>query len=445
AQPATAAPVDSVWQRVYNGNASGQDTWSGAAPGPNGGVFVGGMSVRTHSTTMTTMDIVVARYAADGRRLWFRAFDGSGGSNDWMNGLAGDGRGNALVVGSAYGPGMAPQTRPQVAAILKYGPNGQLRWARYYRPPAAGESVEFTVVAADASGAIYAGGYASGANAMPPHPAFLVKYSPSGKRLWARTYARSTFPTIISDIALDRRGGIYLTGASGSAGRGWDMTTIKYRADGTRRWVRHLDDADGGDDEAKAIAVVGGGVYLAGYLSAPSTGADATVVKYTTRGVYRWAQGYNGGTNDYEAFGDIVGLADGGVAATGNSTSIGPGPTLATNSDALVVGLSANGATRWSAAYNSAPEYLDDGGSRIVQARSGAIYVAGASVIAPGRDPDVLLLKFSAAGAFRWARTHGAGTNHGSNALVAVPGGIYVAATEYNTVNDDGLLLKYLP
>lgn len=442
-QPATAAPVDSVWQRVYNGNAFGHDTWSEAAPGLSGGVIVGGTSARTLGGSSATMDIVVARYAADGRRLWLRAFNGTGGSDDWMGDLATDARGNTVVVGSANGPGTVPQTRPQAAVVLKYGPRGRLLWTRYYRPPSAGNQVSFAVVAVDASGSIYAGGYAAGAGGMPPHPVFLAKYSSAGKRLWARTYARSTYAAVINDIALDGLRGVYLTGSTEGAGPGSDMITLKYQPDGARSWVRRLDDATGGDDQAMAITVVAGGVYVAGFLSGPSTGEDATVVKYTTGGAYRWAHGYSGGTNDYDAFVDIVGLAGGGVAVTG--TSAGIGPTLAPNDNAFVVALSANGSTRWSASYNSAPEYLDDVGSRIVQARGGAIYVAGSTVTAPGRDPDVLLLKFSAAGAFRWARTHGAGTRHESNALVAVPGAVYVAAKEYNTVNDDGLLLKYLP
>jgi hypothetical protein len=107
--------------------------------------------------------------------------------------------------------------------------------------------------------------------------------------------------------------------------------------------------------------------------------------------------------------------------------------------------LSAAGQTRWAKTYNG-PDSLADIGYHVASGPNGAIYVVGDSDGAT-TGTDILTLKYSGAGAFRWARRHSSAGNFvdSSSALLVYGGGVYVAGSRSSDTNRDGALLKYRP
>src|SRR5690606_9918666 len=102
--------------------------------------------------------------------------------------------------------------------------------------------------------------------------AFLVKLSPEGKVLWARRGGGAAVDSA-RDLAMDASGNIYVTGRFGetatfgastltSVGRN-DVFLVKYSPEGEVLWARSGGGA--GEDWAYSVVVdAGGDAYLAG-------------------------------------------------------------------------------------------------------------------------------------------------------------------------------------
>src|SRR5688572_12794330 len=79
----------------------------------------------------------------------------------------------------------------------------------WHTTPFTGES-DLTAIAADNSGSVLASGYASGTSSGEDY--YVVKYSPTGQKLWQAFYngPANSFD-ISNDIAVDGQGNIYVT------------------------------------------------------------------------------------------------------------------------------------------------------------------------------------------------------------------------------------------
>ena len=418
APTARAASGDLAWQRHVVGPNNGYASFTALAPAPAGGVFVAGGMFDPSS------DYLTVRYTPAGKRPWLRTLDFSLHAFDSIAGAASDRRGDVIVAGEVNYPSLS-----QMEAIVKYGPGGKRAWTRYYNDSHAGQE---TQLATDASGDIYVSASTAGNDIA------LIKYSPSGTRRWVRTYAQpgDDQPT---GLATDAAGNVYLTGFSFGTASQYDIVTLKYAANGHRRWVRRWNGPASGDDYGYGIAVTRAGVvYVAGQSTATSTAADAIVLKYSTKGILAWARSFSSTGAFADSFSAIALLGNGDVAATGYTSLSTP------QQDVLTARLSPAGHTRWRRAYDG-PDGLADQGL-LVAGGPGAVYVAGTSDGAT-TGTDVLTLKYSGTGQLRWARRH---TSAGANAdfpsgLLVTGGGVYVAGSETSATADVARLLKYKP
>jgi hypothetical protein len=128
------------------------------------------------ATSSADQRVVLVRYTLTGKRLWVRTWLELAKTLEYPRALAVDARGNAVVVGAGNND---PVTREH-AFVLRYTATGRLTWQRLAYDSLTHEAV-WNDVACDASGRIFAGGYAVGATNVT----FLAaRYSAAGARAW---------------------------------------------------------------------------------------------------------------------------------------------------------------------------------------------------------------------------------------------------------------------
>jgi len=328
AAPAGAASGGLAWSRVYDDPGHGNDAYSASVRAPGGGVYVAG------DANGPTTVAYVARYSAAGRRLWRRTYSDPPVVGDELLGATSDARGDLIAVGTTHnGAGVL---------VLKYGPGGQRKWARVYDDPLT-PGDQSSLVAADAAGDVYVG--VTSTNASLVQNLALVKYSPSGKRRWVRRYAGGSLGFQPTEITLDRAGEVYVTGNDAAGPGAVDITTLKYGPTGRRLWLRTWNGPGNGNDGAFGIAVGRtGDTYVAGTTGNTMGGYDAVLLRYGPRGALKWHRiRESGGTATFNYF-DVA------LESNGDPVAVG-----AAAAGAVVVRLSPAGTTRWTQAFDGLP------------------------------------------------------------------------------------------
>jgi hypothetical protein len=197
---------------------------------------------------------------------------------------------------------------------VKYDSSGTKQWTRQFGSPDPNDSDIGHDLAVDASGDVYIVGITDGdldGYANNGHnDAFLVKYNSDGVRQWTELIGTSSYENL-EGIAIDTNGYIYIAGHSGgdldgnvNAGHA-DIFLVKYNPSGTRLWTKQIGTEE--IDRAYDVATdVNGNVYVAGYtkgdLAANSFNnySEMILIKYTSAGVMQWANqratySYDGG------------------------------------------------------------------------------------------------------------------------------------------------------
>jgi len=343
---------------------SGYDEGSGVAVGGNGSAYVTGQTLSTNfptasayqGTSSGSSDAFVAKLNASGNALVYSTYFGGTG-NDYGNGIAVDGSGNAYVTGRTG-------------------------------------STNFPT--ASAYQAAFGGTY----------DAFVTKLNASGNALVYSTYLGGTGTTGGSGIAVDAAGSAYVTGYTGSTnfptasgyqgtyGGSYDAFATKLSAAGSGLiYSTYL--GGGGNDYGIGIAVdASGSAYVTGqtsstnfptasaYQAAFGGNSDAFVTKLSAVGSTLTYSTYLGGAGAEQGLGIAVDAA-GGAYVTGYTGSTNF-PTASAyqaafggNSDAFMTKLSAAGSAL---IYST---YLGGGGNDygigIAVDASGSAYVTGST------------------------------------------------------------------
>ncbi|MCS7162903.1 MAG: hypothetical protein NZ958_06245 [Bacteroidia bacterium] len=295
-------------------------------------------------------------------------------------------------------------------------------WGTYY----GGEGLEvFQCLTVDAQGNIYATGSTTSAQNVATsgvhqttlagdEDVLIVKFSPSGGRIWATYYGGSEADAALG-CALDVQGNLYVAGgtssSNGIATSGThqpnyggppnsptygDAFLAKFSASGTREWGTYF----GGSsfDGAYSCAVdQAGNLYVSGSTSSSSgiasSGAhqggfgggvnDAFLAKFSSTGARLWAT-YYGGSGSEEGLHCTVD-AQGNLylcGSTNSSNNIATAgthkPTLANagSGDAFLAKFSSNGQRQWGTYYGGSAPFADIA-ERCLIGKNGEIYLIG--------------------------------------------------------------------
>ncbi len=245
-------------------------------------------------------------------------------------------------------------------ATVASSPRPAISWLREF----GGLHAQGTAVAADATG-VYVGGLTSGTlpgqRSAGGSDAFVEKYTSGGRLVWTRQFGSSGDDGATA-IAADATG-VYVGGLTSgtlpgqrSAGSS-DAFVEKYTPGGRLVWARQFGSSR--DDRANALAVAGGLVYVAGtaHGTLPRAG-NITITSYTSfvasfnsKGSMLWIRQFgtsHGSTTEAAA-------ADGtGVYIGGSVYGALPGQQYGGSSDGFIRKYERNGALAWTNQFGTA-------------------------------------------------------------------------------------------
>ncbi len=296
--PAWPAP------RTYDSPYHSVDTATKMALGPGGTVYTAGMSIGTNGM----FDILVVKWSSSGAVKWAKRYDGPSHSQDIPSAMVVDSAGNVTVGGYSTGATGADWV------VVSWSSTGAKRWTSRYSSSSPHEMVPMDmVVAGDRSV------YASGISAIPPaFAAMTVKYSPSGVKLWKKTYAGPAGLGALAWGAVARPGGgVYVCGTAISGSTGADGLVMGYTAGGVRD-VFALDTGPGGASEQRFddLTVTSTNQVVAVGSSTAGGNEDLHAATYTVDGTIAGQATLPGAWED--EFTAVVADAYGGYYATGS-------------------------------------------------------------------------------------------------------------------------------
>jgi hypothetical protein len=275
----------------------------------------------------------------------------------------------------------------------------------------------FYNVAVGPGGVVYTAGATR--TAADNRDILLVKWSPAGKRLWARRYAGPVRGNdTATDVVVDRNGNVTVCGES-LGKRGLAFTVVSWNAKGERRWVRRIEGGFGSsDDRANGMVVdKAGNLYVTGY-TAGDLGRAAYTVKLSPRGRTLWARMVDG-PDGAEAVA-ITPRRAGGVYVCGRQLDGGEGVFMG-----LVVRYTAAGKRR-----EFAPPVTGDDVefNSVVETPTGKVALAGRRVPAiPGTAKRYFVTYGAADGALGLQVTYGSPHREWLAAVAADAfGGVYM-------------------
>ncbi len=199
-----------IWSKIYDNGK--QNYGRGIAVGQDGSLYE-----EERSWTGSNWDYLTIKYDSSGNPLWTRIYDRGG--HDESNSIAVDESGNVSVTGRSWSNTLWNYE----FLTLRYNTNGNLLWNRPFNlGPWSGN--EARSVAVDINGNTYVAGHA--AIAGDPADFIIFKYGPAGDIVWAKGYDAGVNERA-HGIATDGEGDVYVTGIS-LDGQNYGLITIKY-------------------------------------------------------------------------------------------------------------------------------------------------------------------------------------------------------------------------
>ncbi|ADR35519.1 hypothetical protein Ocepr_0055 [Oceanithermus profundus DSM 14977] len=267
-----------VWQARVGGRLT--DEARALAPAPDGGVYLAGFGEgRVFGPGAGGRDAFVARFAADGRRLWGAQWGTD--DDDVLTAAAPDGAGGVYLDGYSDVDEDCRRVSER-GFVLRYGPTGELAWAYRWGLDAASRPVALAAdgagvwVLGQTDGSLY-GAFAGGRDAFVLR--LTADGAPAGGVQWGSPAADLPYA-----LARDVDGTLWAAGATAGAlfaasAGGFDAFLARLDPAGRPAWGWQA--GTPARDEARALGLrPGGGVWLAGvsygsFFAANAGQADA--------------------------------------------------------------------------------------------------------------------------------------------------------------------------
>ncbi|MCX7607134.1 MAG: gliding motility-associated C-terminal domain-containing protein [Bacteroidia bacterium] len=360
-------PPVRVWGTYYGGGGSESHLSGSIALGNSGAIYMTGHTTSTtniatagaHQSTFSGLeDVFLAKFTKAGVLIWGTYYGGTGEEESYFCTV--DANENIYITGytsSSLGGIATPGAHqvafggaPYDAFLAKFSSLGLLQWGTYY---GGTDRDAGYACAVDKNGDIYLVGTTrshSGIATVGSHQptfggglwdAFLVKFTPSGGRVWGTYYGGTGVDNGIR-VAVDGSGQVYLGG--------YTYSTTHIATPGTHQ------------------PSFSGGAW-----------ADCFIAKFSGLGVRLWGTYY--GSTGHETLagcvvdeeGDLYIVANAGAFSTGLATPGGHQTSGAGNYDGLIARFGGGGNLIWGTYYGGASnDFVTE-----LAVRGGALFVAG--------------------------------------------------------------------
>lgn len=230
----TLARFDSAGARLWavQFGTGVHDVAVAAAPDGAGGVFIGGRTGGSlGGPKLGKYDAFLARYDADGNRLWITQYGTA--QSDGIFALATDGAGGVWAAGETYGDLAAPQAGVADIFIAHHNSAGE----RTFLSQFGSGALDFpTAIAPDGMGGAFVAGDTDGDLAGPSAgttDAFLMRIDGAGGTRWITQFGTQEIDGLARSIATIGPGRVIIAGetlgdlAAPNLG-GWDMLLARY-------------------------------------------------------------------------------------------------------------------------------------------------------------------------------------------------------------------------
>jgi hypothetical protein len=264
------APNGTVaWQRIWNGTTIRGIGQTPIAVGPDGSVFVGGV------TQTNGGDAVLLKFSAAGTLLWERTWGGA--EADSGSAVATDTDGSVYLAGrtTSFGPSSAGMF------IAKFDALGSLAWQRL-----ADNSAGFDALAVSPDGSVYGAGSVLRGDDLSQFDIRVVKMTPAGTEVWRRTYSAGEVVDARGGMAASPDGSIVIAGAIQAAKGGIvGIAPLIVKLDPNGDLVFNKTFTGGDTADGVAVAADDGSIYVTGVTTSSGAGfQDAFVINLQSTG-----------------------------------------------------------------------------------------------------------------------------------------------------------------
>ncbi|NPA48128.1 MAG: CGP-CTERM sorting domain-containing protein [Thermococci archaeon] len=420
-----------IWQNEYRWRHVGKAL--DVTPAPDGGLIVAGWMLRSGKSR----DAWVLKLNSNGSVVWQRSYGGL--DRDGATSVAVTQNGSIVIAGYTFSFGEGGGD----IWVLKLPPNGSLgvpgsdvtevklvpycRMAHYnvsrmmvensnasvrnwtvkpdIHPLSSGGRYWVESYDGNYNGTLYdirplpngdmvAVGYVE-LNGTRKHDALVMKLSPNGSVIWAKTYGGPGDDRGRS-VAVEPNGDIVVVGVTKSFGAGdYDFWVLKLSPNGSIIWQKTY----GGSTEDIATSVVvtkDGNILVGGYSTSFCIRGCSWILKLSPNGSIIWQRTYKGA--------ELEGVMAMTIAPNGDILATGLALNMQTRDDVFVLRLNENGSVIWQKAYGGNKSDIANG---ITVSKNGSIVVAGWTGSFGAGDYDFWVLKLSPNGSIIWQKTYG--------------------------------------
>jgi len=341
-------------------------------------------------------------------------------------GMTVDAAGNIYVIGSTFNESID-------WLIIKYSPSGERLWFTQFNEDYSNREDIPHAIAVDNLGNVYV----TGESYYLSDDYLTIKYNSQGIEQWQKRYG-GPGQDIALGIALDDNRNVYVTGKEMTDGN-LNCVTLKYSPGGTLLWEKQYDGPSDDYDMGTEIAVAAdGSIYVAGSTESSANGYDYLLIQYNSSGAEQWVKTFDGTAHGNDVVRKMVLGYNNSIFITGMSEGAG------TDYDYLTVRYNAAGYIQWSKRYNG-PVNGDDRAVSLAVDDIGNTYVTGYSMSNTGYD--YATVKYSLNGTFKWLKREdgsNASDDYAGDIAVDDDGDVYVTGY-FKKANDNYLMatVKY--
>lgn len=260
----------------------------------NGNTYIGDVGFR------------LVKYDSLGNKIWFREFHNPTSGLKQANAMTMDDSGYIYLTGPCEG------TQPKFDAVtIKYNSDGDSLWVARYNN-SNGWPYD---VAVDKQGNVYVTGDRDNGSIRN---IFLIKYDPNGNQQWLSIYGATGWDNSRL-VRVDEEGNVYVGGRN-SVGNDNDIITLKFDSTGAFQWLQRFNGpGNGWDVPTDMMMDPKGGVIITGTVWKTASQTDMVVLKYNPNGDLEWSDMYG---NPYDKEDDPTAILldnQGNILLTGMS------------------------------------------------------------------------------------------------------------------------------